>query len=136
MMESRKQQGRTVSRFVQPRAARRLAVAVLAACLGSTALGIAHAQSTTAMIHGQAPAGDTIVAKSTSGFRRHTTVKPDGKYMLRRLPLGVYSVTLKDGDKIVDMYHRVPLTVSRGVLVNFACPHDNCAAPGDDDHSS
>ena len=102
MMYCRKQQGRTVSRLVQPRAARRLVVATFAACLGSMTPNFAQAQSTTAMIHGQAPAGDMIVAKSTSGFRRHTTMKPDGKYMLRRLPLGVYSVTLKDGDKTVD----------------------------------
>lgn len=131
-MDSRKQHGRNLFRFIKARTARHLTIAALTACCCSMTWGVAHAQSTSAMIHGQAPAGDTIVAKSTSGFRRHTTVKANGRYILRHLPLGVYSVTLKDGDKTIDMYHRVPLTVSRGVLVNFACPHDKCAAPKSD----
>lgn len=135
-MESRKQQGNTDLHPRRARAARCIAAAAGAALFGSMTWGIAHAQSTTGMIHGQAPAGDTVIAHSTSGFRRRVTVEASGKYTLRGLPLGVYSVTLKQGDRFVDMYHRVPLTVSRGVEVNFACPHDECAAPGSGDHSS
>ena len=135
MKDSRKPQGRTSVRSRQTRTALLSALALFATCCIAVPWGSAQAQSTTAMIHGQAPAGDTIVAKSDSGFRHQTTVRPDGKYMLRNLPLGVYSVTLKQGDKTIDMYHHVPLTVSRGALLNFACPHDKCAATDDDTSS-
>ncbi|GAB3029807.1 hypothetical protein GCM10027285_10380 [Oleiagrimonas citrea] len=106
-----------------------LAVAVVT-CAGALLPATAvRAQSTAGMIHGQAPAGDVVLAHSTSGVRRTTVVKKNGQFELRHLPLGVYSVTLKKGDKVIDMYHRVPLTVGRGLEVNFACPHDQCAAP-------
>jgi hypothetical protein len=87
-----------------------------------------HAQSTSGAIHGQAPAGDVVIARSDTGLRRKVVVGDSGKFKLRRLPLGVYSVTLEKDGKVVDKYHRVPLTVGRGMEVNFACPHDHCAA--------
>ncbi len=105
-----------------------LGTATLAMAMILAPAGSVRAQSTSGMIHGQAPAGDVIVAKSTSGMHRKITVGDSGKYKLRNLPLGVYSVTLMKDGKVVDKYHRVPLTVGRGMEVNFACPHDHCEA--------
>lgn len=131
-MKHQGEQGRFSRRNGVARFVSKLSLAAVAACLCATPFVAVHAQSTTGMIRGQAPAGDVVVALSISGFRRQVTVKEDGKYRIRPLPLGTYSVTLKKGDKVIDMYHRVPLTVGRAMEVNFACPHDKCAAAGND----
>lgn len=110
------------------RAAFRLAlVAGLAATGGMLPLS-ASAQSTTAHIFGQAPAGETVVAQSNDGLHRHVTVDADGRYSLRNLPMSVYTVSLLKDGKTVDTRANIPVVVGRGAEVDFACPNDHCAA--------
>ncbi|TWI05970.1 carboxypeptidase family protein [Luteimonas cucumeris] len=69
----------------------------LVAALGFAAT--AQAQQASGNIMGDAVAGDTIVAHNEAiGFRRELTVDKDGRYNMRRLPLGVYVVTVKHAD--------------------------------------
>lgn len=131
-MEHSKEQGKYVRRNAVARRIMNMSLVVLATLLGTMPLRTAHAQSTAASIHGQAPAGDEIVATSTTGFRHRTTVHANGKYVIHSLPLGTYSVKLMKDGKVLDKYHRVPLLVSGARVVNFACPHDVCAAHGND----
>ena len=110
------------------RAAFRLAlVAGLVATGGMLPLS-ASAQSTTAHIFGQAPAGETVVAQSSNGLHRHVTVDADGRYSLRNLPMSVYAVSLLKDGKTVDTRANIPVMAGRGAEVDFACPDDHCAA--------
>lgn len=75
---------------------RRSALSVVAA-LGFAAA--AHAQQASGNIMGQAVTGDTIMVHNQSiGFRRELTIKEDGKYNMRRVPIGRYVVTVKHAD--------------------------------------
>ena len=124
-MEGRKQQKDTIRYFACVRTALvTVATATMFTCVA--AFGTAQAQSTAGRIFGSAPAGAVVSVQSNSGTHRHTTVRDSGRYSLRALPLGVYTVTLKKGGKVADM---VPLSAGRGMEVDFACPHDQCAAP-------
>lgn len=59
----------------------------------------AIAQSSSGGIVGQAVAGDTIVINGPdNGFHREVQIKEDGKYQVRRVPLGDYTVTIKHAD--------------------------------------
>jgi len=91
----------------------------------------ASAQSTTAHIFGQAPAGETVLAESSTGLHRHVTVDAKGRYNLRNLPMSTYTVSLQKDGKIVDTGANIPVTVGRGAEVDFACPDDHCAAASD-----
>jgi hypothetical protein len=99
--------------------------------LAATAMlfaGHATAQSTSAHIFGQGPAGAKVEAHSTTGTHRTTLIKDNGHYDLRSLPMGNYTVTLWKGDTVADTRANVRLMVGRGAEVDFACPHDQCAA--------
>lgn len=130
-MEHRKEQEGRVGRRHFGRMAAGGLIVMAAALLSVVPVRPARAQSTSAAIRGQAPAGDVVVAISSTGFRHHTKVKANGKYAFRSLPLGTYRVKLMKDGKVLDMYHHVPLMVSGTRILNFACPHDQCAAQGD-----
>ncbi|WP_266172017.1 carboxypeptidase-like regulatory domain-containing protein [Dyella subtropica] len=108
---------------------RAVAVAVAMGLCSTAAVTTAHAQETTASIFGQAPAGATITVHSTTGVRRHATANAKGHYTVKPLPLSIYTVTLEKDGKIVDTRANIPLKVSGGAEVDFACPNDQCAAP-------
>ena len=62
----------------------------------------ALAQSTTGNISGVAKAGDTVVVKSLGGgLEREVTLEKDGKFNIRRLPVGEYSVSYRHADGTV-----------------------------------
>jgi hypothetical protein len=104
-------------------------IAVVAACAVACALPIAaRAQSTTARIFGQAPAGETVVAHSSAGLHRDAKANTKGRYSISSLPAGDYTVTLEKDGKTVDTQSNVALIVGRGAEVDFACPNDQCAA--------
>lgn len=106
----------------------RLAVVAGMVTMGGMLPLSASAQSTTAHIFGQAPAGETVLAQSSNGLHRHVTVDAKGRYNLRNLPMSTYTVSLQKDGKIVDTRANIPVTVGRGAEVDFACPDDHCAA--------
>ncbi|MEI7037453.1 carboxypeptidase-like regulatory domain-containing protein [Fulvimonas yonginensis] len=94
-------------------------VAAIAVCglLGSAAV---HAQATAGEVFGKAPAGDTVTAKSTTnGTMREVQVDAKGRYSIRALPVGVYTVTLSENGQPVAKHPNVPVIVGRGIQVNF-----------------
>jgi hypothetical protein len=55
--------------------------------------GAAQAQSTTGNISGSALAGETVVINSPDiGFHRELEIKKDGKFSVRHVPAGSYTV--------------------------------------------
>jgi hypothetical protein len=93
--------------------------AALAVCglAGSSAV---YAQATAGTVFGKAPAGDTVTAKSTTnGSQREVQVDAKGRYMIRSLPIGVYTVTLSENGQPVAKHVNVPVVVGRGIQVNF-----------------
>ncbi|SFS17084.1 Carboxypeptidase regulatory-like domain-containing protein [Dyella sp. OK004] len=104
---------------------RSVAMVTLGLC-GVAAFTTAQAQGTTASIFGQAPAGATVTVSSVTGLHRHITVDAKGRYKLA-LPVSVYSVMLEKDGKTVDTRANIPLTVGRGMEIDFACPNDQCA---------
>ena len=71
--------------------------AALAATLFMAAA--ASAQSTTAAIQGRAAAGDVVlIENAATGFSREVKPNEDGKYQLRNLSPGTFSVTVKHPD--------------------------------------
>lgn len=59
----------------------------------------ATAQSPTAAIQGQAAQGDVAVIQNVdTGFTREVKPNKNGRYQLRNLPTGTFSVTIKHPD--------------------------------------
>lgn len=59
----------------------------------------AHAQSPNAGIMGEATPGATaIIQNQDTGFTREVKVKANGRYTLRNLPTGTFSVTIRNPD--------------------------------------
>lgn len=59
----------------------------------------AHAQQASGNIVGKAVAGDTVVVQGNgTGFHRELTIKKDGKYNLRAVPAGEYTVNIRHAD--------------------------------------
>jgi hypothetical protein len=86
------------------------------------------AQATASNVFGIAPAGDTVTAKSNmSRLSRQVKVDAEGRYNIRSLPVGVYTVTLEKDGNAVEQHDNVPLTVGRGSKVDFPCPQNQCA---------
>lgn len=94
--------------------------------MGGAGMDTAHAQSTSGEIFGQAPARSIITARSSTGLRRHVTVKDSGRYILTSLPAGTYTVANEKEGTTVDTRKNIPLGAGRGSEVNFACPQDKC----------
>ncbi|HET6805921.1 MAG TPA: carboxypeptidase-like regulatory domain-containing protein [Frateuria sp.] len=96
-------------------------IAMAAALVAFGAAGsVAHAQSTDGKVFGNAPVGSTVLAKSTTtGTRREVRVDKKGRYAIRALPVGVYTVTLSQNGQPVARHLNVPVIVGRGIQVNF-----------------
>ena len=100
------------------------AVISLCGLAGSAAV---YAQSTAGDVFGKAPAGDTVFAKSaTNGTQREVQVDAKGRYSIRSLPIGVYTVTLKANGQAVAKHLNVPVVVGRGIKVDFDCAQGQC----------
>lgn len=96
--------------------------------IGTTGLTVAHAQSTGGSIFGSAPAGRTVDVENAGGMKRHTQVSKSGHYRLGSLPVGVYSATLVENGKEVDMHANIRLSPGGSAKVNFTCPQGSCTA--------
>lgn len=108
-----------------------LALMLSAGVFGAAGAGNVHAQATGGSIFGSAPAGRTVNIQSSGGMNRHAKVSSSGHYRLGSLPLGVYSATLVENGKEVDMRSNIRLTVGASAKVDFTCPDGSCAASSD-----
>lgn len=76
----------------------------LAACLA----GAAHAQATSGNISGSALAGETVVINGPDfGYHREIQIKEDGKFSVRHLPAGSYTVVRIKPDGTVSLSQSV-----------------------------
>ena len=63
----------------------------------------AQAQQTSGNIIGEGKAGDVVAAEgSSTGFNRKITLKKDGRYQMRGVPVGTYVVTVQHADGTVE----------------------------------
>lgn len=86
------------------------------------------AQSTHGAIAGHAPAGDQILIKGVTGLERTITVRSNGRYAARGLPVGVYTVTLvRDGQPMATR-RNVGFSPGGSHRVNFECDNGECTA--------
>lgn len=103
----------------------------LAALVGACALAgsaTVCAQDTAGTVFGKAPAGDSVTARNTATSTERTVqVHEDGRYSIRALPAGVYSVTLSENGQPVVKHPKVPVNVGRGIKVDFDCTQGACA---------
>ena len=75
--------------------------AVLALCLSLS--GVAAAQVSTSVLAGKAPVGDTVVARNVeTGVEHEVKADEKGRFQLRRIPVGVYEVTIRHADGTAD----------------------------------
>lgn len=95
--------------------------------VGMSVPAVSHAQSTSGSIRGHAPAGNTVVAEGRSGMHRQTKVRDNGRFRLRALRSGVYTVTLLDDDKEVARRYGIQLAPGGSFVVDFDCKDDDCS---------
>jgi outer membrane receptor for ferrienterochelin and colicin len=105
--------------FANRPAVRRTALAI---ALSMGFAGGAFAQSTTGSIFGEAPAaqGETVLIQNAAGFSREVPVDAQGRFVANQLPLGDYTVTLRQNGQNVDTRKNVTLRVGAGTQVSFA----------------
>ena len=114
------------------RLGRGLMLAGAAAVFALAGISTASAQATTGTVFGKAPAGYSITVRSTSnGSGRTVTVDSMGRYYAPSLGLGTYKVTLKQNGQAIAEHPDVPVTVGRGVEVDFDCSKINCGEVAD-----
>jgi len=107
---------------------RNLALAMVIGAFAMAGATAVNAQSTSGKVFGKAPAGYAVSARSnTTGTHRQAKVDSSGRYSLRELPVGTYTVTLKDDGHAVMKHLNVPVIVGRGSEVDFDCTPDKCA---------
>jgi hypothetical protein len=104
------------------------AVVIALGMIGSLSPVTTHAQSNIATIFGQAPAGESVIALSSTGLHHHETVNAKGHYRFGSLPAGDYTVSLEKDGQTVDTRSNIAVLAARGVEVDFACPNDQCTA--------
>ncbi|HEV2539871.1 MAG TPA: TonB-dependent receptor [Frateuria sp.] len=94
----------------------------LAIALSMGFAGAAFAQSTTGSIFGDAPAaqGETVLIQNATGFSREVPVDAQGRFAASQLPLGSYTVTLRQNGQTVDSRKDVSLRVGAGTQISFA----------------
>ena len=99
-----------------------LSLAMAATLYGLGATNPLHAQATTGSIFGSAPAaaGETVMAKSASGVTREVAVGADGRYAIKSLPVGTYTVTLRNGGQTIATHDNVAVSVATGIEIPFA----------------
>lgn len=63
---------------------------------------VAQAQQSSGNITGDAVAGDIVIVRAAStGFHREISIEDDGKFNIRRVPTGEYTVMIKHADGTV-----------------------------------
>jgi hypothetical protein len=101
-------------------AARPLVLAAALAVCGVAGSAAVHAQATAGKVFGIAPAGSTVMAQSTTnGTQRQVQADEKGRYAIRQLPVGVYTIIVSENGKPVAKHLNVPVIVGRGIKVDF-----------------
>jgi outer membrane receptor for ferrienterochelin and colicin len=97
----------------------------LAVALGMGFSGLAFGQATTGNIFGNAPqqSGETVVVSNATGLTREVPVV-DGRFAVNNLPLGTYTVTLKQNDQVVATHENVTVAAGHGIDAGFANSRD------------
>lgn len=117
---------------VMRRLGRSLVLAGIAGAFTLAGVSTASAQATTGTVFGKAPAGYSITVRSvTNGSGRTVGVDSTGRYYAPSLQLGTYTVTLKQNGQAVAKHLNVPVTVGRGVEVDFDCNKIKCGEIAD-----
>jgi hypothetical protein len=89
-----------------------LRATAIALATGLMLASTASAQVSTAAVSGQVAAGDKVTVRGIdNGVTREAQVKDDGRYQLRRLPVGTYDVTVHHADGSPDTTTRVMLRI-------------------------
>jgi hypothetical protein len=66
---------------------------------GMLVFASAQAQQASGNIMGDGKSGDTVVVDGPAiGFHREVTLDKDGRYQVRRVPIGSYNVTVRHAD--------------------------------------
>jgi len=97
--------------------------AALTVALGGCLASVAHAQSVTGSIFGQAPAGPdtTVVIRSLdTGVTRTLSVDAQGRYRATDLPNGRYRVILQQNGAEISARDEVVVNIASGTEVSFA----------------
>ena len=90
-------------------------------------ISVASAQATTGSIFGKAPAGDRVAVRSDmTGTGRTVTVDSTGRYFAHDMPMGTYTVMLKQNGQAIAKHLNVPVTAGRGAEVDFKCGEIKC----------
>ncbi len=99
----------------------------LAIAMGLSFSGVAIAQSTVGSIFGQAPAaaGETVTVSNASGFTREVPVDSSGRYRVDHLPVGTYTVTLKQNGTVVSTHENAYVSSGGAAGVDFATAASN-----------
>jgi hypothetical protein len=113
-------------RSLTQRLARGLALAGVIGTLAMASIPTVSAQTTMGSIFGKAPAGDTISVHSDTGAGRTVKVDATGRYKALGMPMGNYTVTLKQGGKAIAEHINVQVVASRGSEVDFKCGTIKC----------
>jgi hypothetical protein len=112
------------------RIARGLALAGVVGACAVAGISTASAQATVGKVFGEAPAGYSITVHSdTTGIGRTVKADADGRYSAAQLQPGRYTVTLKQDGQAVAKHLNVPVTVGRGIEVDFKCGEIKCDEP-------
>ncbi|QEE25126.1 carboxypeptidase regulatory-like domain-containing protein [Rhodanobacter glycinis] len=107
---------------------RSLLLAIVVGAFAMTGAATVNAQATAGKIFGKAPSGYAVAAHNDStGTQREAKVGSNGRYSLRELPVGTYTVTLKEDGHGVMKHLNVPVIVGRGSEVDFDCTPGQCA---------
>ncbi|GAA0262447.1 carboxypeptidase-like regulatory domain-containing protein [Rhodanobacter caeni] len=114
-------------RFALHRVARGLALAGVVGACAVAGTSTASAQATAGKVFGKAPAGYSITVHSdATGIGRTVKADAEGRYSAAQLQPGIYTVTLKQDDQPVAKHLNVPVTVGRGIEVDFKCGEIKC----------
>ncbi|MBD8879575.1 carboxypeptidase regulatory-like domain-containing protein [Rhodanobacter sp. 7MK24] len=112
---------------ISRRLSRSLVLAGVAVAFAVAGISTASAQATTGSVFGKAPTGYSITVRSpANGTGRTVTVDSTGRYSAPSLQMGTYTVTLKQNGQAVAEHLNVPVTVGRGIEVDFDCSVLKC----------
>lgn len=110
------------------RRGRSLLLALVVGGFAMTGASVVNAQATAGKVFGKAPMGYAVAARSTTtGAHRQVKVDSNGRYSIRELPVGNYTVTLKEDGHAVMKHLNVPVIVGRGSEVDFDCAPGQCS---------